>query len=88
MKVKDIQAIKSKRYDPLSIQDIIKVSRAIKSNETLKDEHGDMLGEFALRVSLQLQHYPQAIEISKKEIERNAKTTSDILREIADSLEC
>ena len=85
--MKITQEIKAKRYEPLSVGDVVHVTRAIKAYEPLQKEHGDFLGEFALRVSLQLQNYPRAIELQKREIERNTKSVSDVLREIADFLE-
>ena len=84
---KELQAIKNNRFEPLSIQEIMQVSRAIKKDETLKEKHGIMLGEFALRVSLQLQEYKRLQEIAKRYHEITNKTQADTLREIADSLE-
>lgn len=87
MKSDEIEAIKAKRYEPLLIQDVVKITCAIKAYEPLQKEHGIFLGEFALRVSLHLQAYPRLKEIEKRDIEHRNKTDADILREIADGLD-
>ena len=87
MKIKDIQAIKDKRYTPLTYKELAQVSRAIKKDAQLANEYGLMVGEFALRVSLQLQQYERLNELEKRyQAERN-KSDGDLLREIADRLD-